>query len=144
LRTIVHEDNRPVVGVRFSPNGKYVLAWTLDSSIRLWNYQKGNCVKTYQGHTNQQFCIVGGFGTFGPPEYSSAFIVSGSEDGSIWIWDVGTKKVLQRIDGAHEGVVFAIDTDPTSQLIASAGGDMKIRVWRRDDNTTTGSEPVDS
>ncbi|KAL9010150.1 MAG: hypothetical protein Q9173_004893, partial [Seirophora scorigena] len=41
LRTLVHEDNAPVSSVRFSPNGKFVLAWTLDSCVRLWNYVEG-------------------------------------------------------------------------------------------------------
>jgi COMPASS component SWD3 len=123
-----------VVGVRFSPNGKYVLAWTLDSSIRLWNYVEGRCVKTYQGHTNAKFSIGGAFGTCGPEEFPSAFILSGSEDGAIWIWDVSSKSVLQTIPNAHEGVVFGTDTHPTAQYIASGGGDCKVRLWALDES----------
>jgi COMPASS component SWD3 len=130
---MIHENHSPVVGVRFSPNGKYVLAWTLDSSIRLWNYVEGRCVKTYQGHSNEKFSISGTFGTYGPPQYLSAFVVSGSEDGAIWIWDVGTKSVLQTIDSAHDGVVFCTDSHPSSKFIASGGTDSKIRIWILDD-----------
>jgi COMPASS component SWD3 len=132
LRTLVHEDNAPVVGVRFSPNGKYVLAWTLDSCIRLWNYVDGRAVKTYQGHVNAKFSIGGAFGTYGTPEYPFAFIASGSEDGSVWLWDVGTKNVLQKIEGAHQGVVLGVDTHPTEPLIVSGGADRTVRVWRYD------------
>ncbi len=67
LRTLVHEDNAGVVSVRFSPNGKYVLAWTLDSCIRLWDYVEGRCLKTYQGHRNEKFSIGGCFGVVYPP-----------------------------------------------------------------------------
>lgn len=133
LRTIVHEDNAPVIGVRFSPNGKYVLAWTLDSCIRLWNYVDGKCMKTYQGHLNSKFSISGAFGTYGTRDYPFAFIASGSEDGSIWLWDVSTKTVLQRIGGAHEGVVLSVDTHPSEPLIVSGGADRTVRVWRYDD-----------
>ena len=132
LRTLVHEDNAPVVGVRFSPNGKYVLAWTLDNSIRLWNYIDGRCVKTYQGHRNEKYSMGGAFGNYGHPSATFAFIASGSEDGSIWMWDVGTKTVLQRLEGAHEGVVFSVDTHSERPWLVSGGADRTVRVWQCD------------
>ena len=119
-----------MVGVRFSPNGKYVLAWSLDSCIRLWNYIDGRPVKTYQGHLNKKFSLGGAFGVYGPPEYPFAFVVSGSESGSIWFWDVGTKTVLQMLDG-HQGVVLGVDTHPNEPLIVSGGADRTVRVWRQ-------------
>jgi COMPASS component SWD3 len=133
LRTLVHEDNASVSSVIFSPNGKYVLAWTLDSCIRLWNYidGKGKCVKTYQGHSNKAYSLSGAFGTYaaevGGKEY--AFIASGSEDGNVVIWDVSSKNVLQRLEG-HGEAVLAVDTHPSQKLIASAGLDRTVRLWR--------------
>ena len=118
------------MGVRFSPNGKFVLAWTLDNSIRLWNYIDGRCVKTYQGHRNEKYSLGGSFGTYGPSSDKYAFIVSGSEDGSIWLWDVGTKTILQRVENAHEGVVFSVDPHPDRPWLVSGGADKTIRLWR--------------
>lgn len=131
LRTLVHEDNAPVTNVRFSPNGKYVLAWTLDSCIRLWNYieGKGRCVKTYQGHINKKYSIGGAFGVYGTRDYPYAFVASGSEDGSVVLWDVSSKNVMQRLEG-HEGAVLGVDAHPTQQVIVSAGLDRTIRLWR--------------
>src|ERR1700761_882522 len=43
--------------VKFTPNSKFVLASTQDSTVRLWNYQSSRCVKTYTGHTNRTYCI---------------------------------------------------------------------------------------
>ncbi|KAI9835287.1 MAG: hypothetical protein M1819_002431 [Sarea resinae] len=125
LRTLVHEDNAPVVSVRFSPNGKYVLAWTLDSCVRLWNYVDGRCVKTYQGHKNERYSMSGAFGVYG----AHAFVVSGSEDGSLVLWDVTKKNVLQQLHG-HEDVVLGVDTLPAAKVMASCGLDRTIRIWR--------------
>jgi COMPASS component SWD3 len=141
---MIHEDHAPVTSVKFSPNGKYILAWTLDSSVRLWNYVDGRCVKTYQGHSNTKFSIGGSFGTYfkhgGSAIHSgadelyrespSALLVSGSEEGSLWIWDVGTKNVLQTLEKAHSGVIFGAHTHPTAQLIASGGEDGTVKLWQ--------------
>lgn len=124
MRTLVHEDNAPVSSVRFSPNGKYVVAWTLDSCVRLWNYVEGRCIKTYQGHKNTKYSIGGAFGVYG--DGNQVFIASGSEDGAVVIWDVTTKDVLQRLN-EHEGVVLGLDTRPG--LMATAGVDCYVRIW---------------
>ncbi|KAK3309561.1 WD40-repeat-containing domain protein [Chaetomium strumarium] len=141
LRTLVHEDNPAVTNVCFSPNGRFVLAFNLDSSIRLWDYVSGSVKKTYQGHTNKGFSIGGCFGVISGAEEGTkeedgddgsarrqAFIVSASEDGDIVMWDVGSKTVLQRIKGAHEGVCFWVDVHRGTMV--SAGQDGLIKVFR--------------
>ena len=152
LRTLIHEDTAPVTSVRFSPNGKFVLAWTLDSSIRLWNYIEGRCVKTYQGHINERFSIAGAFGVYGEDGYGAdaaggggggggyaaeggfgerACVVSGSEGGEVLFWDVQSKVCLQKL-GGHEGVVLGVDFwMGGGGLVVSGGVDRTVRVWER-------------
>jgi COMPASS component SWD3 len=120
----VHEDNAPVTTVRFSPNGRYILAFTLDSCIRLWDYVSGTCKKTYQGHVNNKYSLGGTFGV----SNNEAFIVSGSEDGDIIFWDVKTKDVVQRVTG-HEGAVCWVDHCTVTGKIASGGLDGTVRMW---------------
>lgn len=76
----------------------------------------------------------GAFGIYGPPAAKFAFIATGSEDGSIWMWDVGTKTVLQRLEGAHDGVVFSVDTHSERSWLVSGGADRTVRVWRYNDS----------
>ncbi|RAH73361.1 WD40 repeat domain-containing protein [Aspergillus aculeatinus CBS 121060] len=151
LRTLVHEDNPPVTAVKFSPNGKYVLAWTLDDCVRLWDYVAGRCIKTYQGHSNRKYSLQGGFGTYGGesgngsgsgmPVY--AFAVSGSEDGAVLCWDVVSKQVLQRIEG-HTGVVLGVDTCSLggARLMVSCGLDGTVRVWEEASTAGDGHGPT--
>ncbi|KAI0890603.1 WD40 repeat-like protein [Annulohypoxylon maeteangense] len=140
LRTLVHEDNPPVTSVCFAPNGRYVLAFSMDSCLRLWDYVSGTVKKTYQGHQNSGFSIGGCFGTVPssssppsdndntPDESGRAFIAAPSEDGAVVLWDVKTKEVVQRIDGAHDGVCFWVDVH--GDTMVSAGKDGRIVVYK--------------
>src|SRR5712692_4296293 len=94
----------PLIGiysshVSFSPNSRYVLASTQDSTIRLWNYQTSRCVKTYTGHTNRTYSLVAAFSTTTGGHY----IVSGSEDCKIYIWDLQSRHIAQVLEG-HKGL----------------------------------------
>lgn len=120
----MHEDNPPVTSVCFAPNGRYVLAHSIDSCIRLWDYVSGTVKKTYQGHVNKGFSIGGCFGAID----GEAFVASASEDGGVVLWDVKSKQVVQRIDRGHDGVCFWVDVN--GDTLVSAGQDCKIRVYR--------------
>ena len=150
LRTLVHEDNPPVTNVCFSPNGRYILAFNLDNSIRLWDYVSGAVKKTYQGHNNKGYSIGGSFslltegddgGVNGDDGVDSRariqpFVASASEEGDIVLWDVKTKAVVQRIPGAHKGVCFWVDVNGGTMV--SAGEDRVINVFRQASNQPNG------
>lgn len=65
MKTLIDDDNPPVSFVKFSPNGKYILAATLDNTLKLWDYSRGKCLKTYNGHKNEKFCIFANFSVTG-------------------------------------------------------------------------------
>ena len=85
--------------MKFSPNGKYILASTLDSTLRLWSYSTGKCLKTYTGHQNLKYCCFGSFSVTG-----GKWIVSGSEDQHIYIWNLQTREIVQKLSG-HSGMI---------------------------------------
>ena len=133
LRTLVHEDRRQVTSVQFTPNSQYLMAWTLDERIRLWDYTEGKCVKTYQGHVNKTFSLSGAIYPFDAGG-EEAFLVSGSEDGAIWAWDIVTKDVLWTSgQEGHTDAVLSVDVSRDKDgnlMMASAGFDQKIRIWK--------------
>src|SRR5688572_3301865 len=61
------------------------------------------------------------------------FLVSGSEDSTIKLWDLATGNVLRTLYG-HEKPVLAVAVSRDGRLMASGGDDSSVRVW----DVTTG------
>jgi COMPASS component SWD3 len=135
LKTIYLDKTPPVSFSRFSPNGKYIFASYLDSTIRLWNWHNGQCEKEFKGHRNEKHCIVS---SIGAAISTQPLLVCGSEDGGVYIWDIkGKKRKLhsQKLIG-HVDTVLSVACHPTQALIASGGMDKDkcVKLWRHQPN----------
>ena len=71
-----------------------------------------------------KYSIGGTFGIYS--DGKQAFAASGSEDGNLFLWDVTSKEVLQKLEG-HEGVVLGCDAK--GKLLVSGGLDGTVRIW---------------
>ena len=60
-------------------NTKLIASGSDDMTIKIWNYESGECISTLSGHTSDVNSLV-----YIP---SKKLIVSGSSDKSIKIWN---------------------------------------------------------
>lgn len=115
-------DAAPCSYCAFSPNGKYLLAASWDSTLRLLGCAQGNrLLKTYRGHVNQRYCGFAQFSVTG-----GKWIVSGSEDGRVYLWDLQSQQPVQIISHQQHhaqrgdgGPAMAVACHPSQNIIAT-------------------------
>ena len=83
----------------WSSDSRYLCSGSDDKTVKLWDVNEGDAVKTLQGHTNYLMCV-----NFNP---QSNLIVSGSFDETVRIWDVKTGRCLKTLP-AHSDPVSAV------------------------------------
>ena len=113
---------KPVTSSTFSSDGQCILASCLDSSVRLIDKDTGGVLNTFKGHTNVE-CRVDSFVT-----HTDGEVVSGSEDGAVYVWDLVTGEVVRKIDVAHKGVVYTLAAHP-SKFVMLTGGMDGVKLW---------------
>lgn len=86
----------------------------------------GNLLQSYRGHTNTDFRIRSCLGL------GDAVVISGSEDGYIYAWDLLEGKVIKSLK-AHDGkVVSAVAFNHIRKEWVSAGVDCKLHLlWEK-------------
>ncbi|KAJ3188077.1 WD repeat-containing protein 5 [Irineochytrium annulatum] len=114
--------------IKFSPNGNYILACNLDNTIKLWNTSTSKIVQTLRGHRNTKYSIFSCFSTT-----SGDLLVSGSEDRRIYIWDLKTRRVVQKVcDGTEYSFLSKLPSfDQLSGHSASGAinSDNTVKIW---------------
>ncbi|KAM0746289.1 WD40 repeat-like protein [Meredithblackwellia eburnea MCA 4105] len=103
-------------------NDVYLLTSSRDNSIRLWDVRMLRPLKRYKAHSNTSQNFVRA--TFA----HSSLIVSGSDDGLIYLWDRESTEVVQTLEG-HDGVVFGATWNGRQGLLASYGSDFEVKTW---------------
>ena len=102
-------------GLKFSPDGKTILVSTNGSLIRLIDSFSGETLQTFTGHLNSKSIPLEA--SFSP---DSQFVISGSTDGRVHIWNAenGTKVCV--LNGDHTEPVRCVQFNPKYMMMASA------------------------
>lgn len=80
----------------------------------------GQLLQNYKGHMNTDFRIRSRLGL------ADAAVISGSEDGQIYTWNLLDGTVIQRLDAHARKVASAVACNGARQEWASAGVDGKF------------------
>ncbi|ORX33747.1 WD40-repeat-containing domain protein [Kockovaella imperatae] len=105
-----------VTSVDFDSTGRYLLAGSKDNSNRLWDLRMQRHLYRYTGHQNTSKNLVRC--SFAGP--NDSFIISGSEDGKVYIWDRDQSVTSQ--DGTTPAMMTA-DTTSLGTLNTGASAD---------------------
>ncbi|KAM1091492.1 hypothetical protein ACFX13_019267 [Malus domestica] len=92
---------------------------------KFWNFSTGKCLKTYTGHKSSRFCISSSFSVT-----SGIYIVSGSEDNYLYLWELQSRKIVQKLEG-HTDTDISVSCHRTKNIIASGalGNDKTVKIW---------------
>jgi len=90
------------------------------------NAKTGKPARIYTGHKFNDYCVFASFSLTG-----GKWIISGSADNTVCIWDINSSELLQRLDG-HDDIVVAVSAHPSSDIIASGAldSDKTVRLWK--------------
>lgn len=100
-----------------------LLVSTLDSTIRLLDNANGGLLAEYKGHLNQDYRVPAVF------DESEEFVISGSEDGRVLIWDHVSGKKVHDIPAHHGKVISGLAVHPKGIQMITCGGDGEICLW---------------
>jgi len=115
-----------VESVAISPNGKYIVSGSGDTTIKVWNLVGGNLERTLTGHSDWVLSVA-----ISP---DGQYIVSGSGDTTIKVWNLVGGNLERTLTG-HSDQVFSVAISPDGKYIVSGSGDNTIKVW----NLATGN-----
>lgn len=102
-----------------------VLASTLDNTLRLFDRNTGELLNEYKGHLNKQYKIQSRF------TYSDEKVVSGSEDGGVYMWDLVESEKMQ-VFKSHTMTSCCIDCHPKENTLISGSVDGTIILWQQE------------
>ena len=69
-----------VTSVAISSDNKYIVSGSRDNTIKIWNLESGQEIKTLAGHNGSVRSVA--------ISSDSKYIVSGSDDNTIKIWNL--------------------------------------------------------
>jgi WD40 repeat protein len=112
----------------YSPDGKKVATASGDNTIKIWDAESGNELRTLTGHSESVRSLA-----ISP---DGRQIVSGSNDKTIKLWNMETGQEIRTITG-HTGLVQSVAFSPDGKKLVSSGSSEKnIKIW----DTGTGRE----
>ncbi|XP_041358017.1 WD repeat domain-containing protein 83-like [Gigantopelta aegis] len=112
-----------VTSVTFTRDGQCTLISTLDNTLRLMDKDTGELLNEYKGHKNKEYKIDSCLNS------KDTHIVSGSEDGFVYIWDLVEGKLATKLDHKTTRATHTLSFHSSETCLLTASAD-KMFVWK--------------
>jgi WD40 repeat protein len=126
----------PVFSIIFSPDGDAVLTASADRSLKLWDSQSGQLVRTFTNHTDAVHCLASR-PVVKAKEQAPWAVASGGDDKTVRVWQPTIGRMV-RIVRKHEGAVFALTYSHDGSRLFSAGAEGIVRIITADSDEILG------
>jgi WD40 repeat protein len=125
LHRILEGHTSAILRITWSPDGRLLASTGVDKTIRLWNTEIGEEIRTLTGHSSGVNQVA-----WSP---KGDVFASCSNDHSMRIWETSTGKLLWDLEHAHLGDIPSIAWSPDGQILASGSSDSTIKLWQIND-----------
>ncbi len=114
-----HTHQSVINACMFSPDGQWLASASWDHTLRLWNTQTGECLKTLYHEAPINDCAFSPDGTT---------LISAVADKTLHIWNSFTGKRLNILND-HESTIRGCSFSPSGTYFASVSDDQTLRIW---------------
>ncbi|PVF98849.1 WD40 repeat-like protein [Serendipita vermifera] len=111
--------------VKISDDSRFALVNHRQGDVTLWDLEEGRLTQRFYGRPKGACVVRNCFGGL-----QADFILSGSDDGHIYVWHRRTGTLVEVLAGHQSGGVNSVDWCPNENaMFASCGDDGTIRIW---------------
>ncbi|KAF9532157.1 WD40 repeat-like protein [Crepidotus variabilis] len=114
-----------LTSVKTSEDSKYLLINHSPNEVQIWDLRTMRTIRRYSNLKQSRHVIRSCFGGV-----DENFIVSGSEDATVYVWHRESGDLLESLKGHGEGSVNSVSWNPKNErMFASCSDDRTIRIW---------------
>lgn len=103
-------------------NRKYLILGLYDATIKVWNIDTGECIRTLTGHQKGVRALA----------FDAQKLITGGLDSTIKVWNYHNGQCISTYRG-HDDVVSSVDF--SNKTIVSGSADCTVKVWHVDSRT---------
>jgi len=113
----------PVASVCFTRDGQCSLVSCIKSTIKLFDKTSGEMLSEFSGHINREYRLDSLL------DYSDKYVLSGSENGMVYVWDLVEGGLVAKLDhGPGSGTIHSLAQHPSRPQLLTAHRGM-VSVW---------------